>query len=159
MVIPNTLKGKALHIYGDGQQLCDWPHVGGGCHARVCFTWEVTLGEIGVAYNIIGAHNEKTKMEVVQTHCDLLDEFPPNHPYGIKIYRELIAFVSNRPGHDNRYATYASKIDSELGCVPEETFEPGRRQTVEGYRDNINWCQHVFYGSCQRESQGLGVAS
>jgi dTDP-glucose 4,6-dehydratase len=155
MVILNALEGKVQPIYVDVQQTRDWPHVEG--HARLCFTREVTEGEIGVAYNIIGDLNEKTKLEIMQTLCDLLEEFRPRSTR-YKSYRELIAFLSGRPGHDNRYAIYALKIDSELGWVPEEAVEHGRRQTVERYRDNIDWCQQILDGSYHRERLGLGEA-
>ena len=152
LVILNALEGKALPIYGNGQQIRDWLHVED--HARALYK-VVTEGKAGEAYNI-GGHNEKTNLEVVYMICDLLDEFRPNHPGNINSYRDLIAYVSDRPGHDQRYAIDASKIDRELGWMPEETLETGLRKTVEWYLDHNNWCQHVLDGSYHRERLGLG---
>ena len=151
LVILNALEGKALPIYGNGQQIRDWLHVED--HAKALYK-VVTEGKIGATYNI-GGHNEKTNLEVVHTLCDLLDEFRPKHLGSIKSYRDLITYVTDRPGHDQRYAIDATKIDRELGWVPEETFETGLRKTVEWYLDNNDWCQHVLDGSYQRQRLGV----
>jgi len=152
LVILNALEGKELPIYGDGQQIRDWLHVED--HARALYK-VVIEGRTGGTYNI-GGHNEKSNLDVVYMLCDLLDEYRSEHPNNINSYRELITYVSDRPGHDQRYAIDASKIDRELGWVPEETFETGLRKTVEWYLDNNDWCQHVLDGSYQRERLGLG---
>lgn len=148
LVILNALEEKPLPIYGDGQQIRDWLYVED--HARALYK-VVTTGEVGETYNI-GGHNEKTNLEVVQTICAILDTLKPREN-GQK-YAELITFVKDRPGHDLRYAIDASKIESELGWKPEETFESGIRKTVEWYLSNLDWCHNVQDGSYQRERLG-----
>jgi dTDP-glucose 4,6-dehydratase len=151
LMILNALEGKPLPVYGNGQQIRDWLHVED--HARALYK-VVTEGEIGETYNI-GGHNEKTNLEVVHTLCDLLDEARPNRPNSIASYKDLITYVADRPGHDQRYAIDASKIQKDLGWVPAETFETGLRKTVEWYLDNVTWCQHVQDGSYQRQRLGV----
>lgn len=154
LVILNALEGKALPVYGKGEQIRDWLFVED--HARALYT-VVSEGEIGETYNI-GGHNEKKNIEVVQTICDLLQELvPPMKDIKISHYRDLIIFVADRPGHDLRYAIDASKIESTLGWRPQETFESGILKTVKWYLDNSEWCQRVQDGSYQRER--LGIAS
>jgi len=156
LMILNALEGKALPVYGNGQQIRDWLHVED--HARALFK-VVTEGNVGETYNI-GGHNEKTNLEVVHSLCDLLDECRPEHPNGIDSYKDLITYVADRPGHDQRYAIDASKIQKDLGWVPDETFETGLRKTVQWYLDNQTWCDHVKDGSYQGERLGvLGTAS
>ena len=152
LVILNALEGKPLPIYGKGDQIRDWLYVED--HARALYK-VVTEGIVGETYNI-GGHNEKTNLEVVQTICQILDELHPiqNSTFKIQNYKELITHVSDRPGHDRRYAIDASKIERELGWVPEETFETGMRKTVQWYLDNQEWCQRVQDGSYQRERLG-----
>ena len=149
LVILNALEGKSLPIYGEGDQIRDWLHVED--HARALYK-VVTKGKLGETYNI-GGHNEKQNIEVVQTICDILQQLRPKEAH----YREQIAFVQDRPGHDRRYAIDASKIQKELGWVPEETFESGIRKTVQWYLDNLEWCQRVQDGSYQRERLGVDV--
>ncbi|WP_275099263.1 dTDP-glucose 4,6-dehydratase [Sedimenticola hydrogenitrophicus] len=151
LIILNALDGKPLPVYGDGRQIRDWLHVED--HARALYR-VVTEGRVGGTYNI-GGHNEKTNIEVVHAVCDLLDEFRPDRPDGIASYRDLITFVADRPGHDQRYAIDASRIQAELGWVPEETFESGLRKTVQWYLDNSVWCRHVQDGSYQRQRLGI----
>lgn len=153
LMILNSLEGKLLPIYGDGLQVRDWLYVED--HVRALYT-VVTEGKIGETYNI-GGHNEKTNLEVVNTLCDLLDEMRPNRPNGISSYRDLITFVVDRPGHDQRYAIDASKIENDLGWLPVETFETGLMKTVKWYLENINWCHHVLDGSYQRQRLGSHV--
>lgn len=154
LVILNALEGKALPVYGKGEQIRDWLFVED--HARALYT-VVSQGNIGETYNI-GGHNEKQNIEVVQTICDLLQELvPPNESSGVTHYRDLITFVTDRPGHDLRYAIDASKIELALGWRPQETFESGIRKTVQWYLDNREWCQRVQDGSYKRER--LGMAS
>jgi dTDP-glucose 4,6-dehydratase len=150
LMILNALEGKSLPVYGNGQQIRDWLHVED--HARALYR-VVIQGEIGETYNI-GGHNEKTNLEVVHTLCDLLDEARPNRPNSIASYKDLITYVADRPGHDQRYAIDASKIQRDLGWVPAETFETGLRKTVQWYLDNVTWCQHVQDGSYQRQRLG-----
>ena len=111
------------------------------------------MGEIGETYNI-GGHNEKTNREVVETICALLEQMAPDKPLGVTNYRDLIAFVKDRPGHDARYAIDASKIRRELGWMPEETFETGLRKTVQWYLDNTEWWERVLSGAYRLERIG-----
>ena len=149
-VILNALHGKSLPIYGDGSQIRDWLYVED--HAKALLK-VVSGGEIGETYNI-GGHNEKTNLEVVETICHLLEELAPEKPIGVNNYRDLIIFVKDRPGHDARYAIDASKIDVELGWVPEETFESGLRKTVQWYLDNREWWERVLSGAYRLERKG-----
>jgi dTDP-glucose 4,6-dehydratase len=149
-VILNAIHGKPLPIYGDGLQIRDWLYVED--HAKALIK-VVTEGEIGETYNI-GGHNEKTNLEVVEAICDLLEELAPEKSAGVKSYRDLITFVKDRPGHDARYAIDASKIERELGWVPEETFETGLRKTVQWYLDNRQWWERVLSGAYRLERLG-----
>jgi dTDP-glucose 4,6-dehydratase len=149
-VILNALHGKPLPVYGDGSQIRDWLFVED--HARALYK-VVTEGEIGETYNI-GGHNEKRNIDVVYTICELLEELVPNKAEGITHYKDLITFVKDRPGHDVRYAIDASKIERELGWVPEETFETGMRKTVEWYLNNKVWWQRVLSGDYKLDRLG-----
>ena len=149
LVILNALDGKALPIYGTGNQIRDWLFVED--HARALYQ-VVTQGTVGETYNI-GGHNEKQNIEVVKTICRILDELRPQD--NVQPYENLITFVKDRPGHDLRYAIDATKIERELGWKPQETFETGIRKTVEWYLDNLEWCRHVQDGSYQRERLGV----
>jgi len=146
LVILNALEGKPLPIYGKGDQIRDWLYVKD--HARALYK-VVTEGNVGETYNI-GGHNEKQNIEVVETICQLLNELVPQKTD----YQDQIIFVTDRPGHDLRYAIDASKIERELGWKPEETFDTGLRKTVEWYLINKTWCQNVQDGSYQRERLG-----
>jgi dTDP-glucose 4,6-dehydratase len=139
LVILNALDGKALPIYGKGDQIRDWLYVED--HARALYT-VVTQGKPGETYNI-GGHNEKQNLDVVHTICDLLDEIVPKEGS----YRDQITYVADRPGHDRRYAIDAHKIGVELGWKPEETFESGIRKTVEWYLSNQDWVNNVKSGA------------
>lgn len=143
LTILNALQGKSLPVYGNGQQIRDWLYVDD--HACALYT-VVTKGTIGETYNI-GGHNEQKNIDVVRGICSLLDELRPDHPNKIKSYNELITFVTDRPGHDVRYAIDASKIDRELGWKPKETFETGLRKTVEWYLNNKSWWQGILDGT------------
>ncbi|QDF75870.1 MULTISPECIES: dTDP-glucose 4,6-dehydratase [Shewanella] len=147
LVILNALEGKSLPVYGKGDQIRDWLYVED--HARALYK-VVTEGVIGETYNI-GGHNEKQNLEVVQTICAILDELmPKGAPYS-----EQITYVTDRPGHDRRYAIDSSKMSKELNWLPEETFETGLRKTVQWYLDNQVWSQRVQDGSYQRERLGV----
>ena len=139
LVILNALEGKALPIYGKGDQIRDWLYVED--HARALYT-VVTQGVVGETYNI-GGHNEKKNLDVVHTICDLLDEIVPKEGS----YRDQITYVTDRPGHDRRYAIDAAKISAELGWKPQETFESGIRKTVEWYLSNTQWVENVKSGA------------
>jgi len=141
-IILNAMCGKSLPIYGDGSQIRDWLYVED--HARALIK-VVTQGQIGETYNI-GGHNEKTNLEVVEAICALLEELAPEKPDAVEHYRDLITFINDRPGHDMRYAIDASKIERQLGWVPEETFETGLRKTVHWYLDNSEWWGDVLSG-------------
>ena len=152
-VILNAIHGRPLPIYGDGLQIRDWLYVED--HAKALLK-VVIEGGIGETYNI-GGHNEKTNLEVVQTICDLLEELAPKKPSEIDKYRDLITFVKDRPGHDARYAIDASKIERELGWVPEETFESGLRKTVQWYLGNTVWWERVLSGAYRMERIGADI--
>lgn len=139
-MILNALAGKALPIYGKGNQIRDWLYVEDHARALVLVA---TTASIGETYNI-GGHNEKQNIEVVHTLCELLEELHPEKPAGIAEYKELITFVKDRPGHDLRYAIDANKIAADLGWRPRETFETGLRKTLQWYLENQNWWQRVL---------------
>ncbi|MNK70099.1 dTDP-glucose 4,6-dehydratase 2 [compost metagenome] len=141
-VILNAIHGKPLPVYGDGSQIRDWLFVDD--HARALFE-VVSRGVVGETYNI-GGHNEKRNLEVVETICELLDELRPRDTE-LGSYKELITFVTDRPGHDRRYAIDAAKIQRELGWVPQETFDSGIRKTVLWYLENSQWWQNVLSGN------------
>jgi dTDP-glucose 4,6-dehydratase len=139
LVIINALAKKSLPVYGSGQQIRDWLFVED--HARALVK-VATEGAVGETYNI-GGHNEKTNLYVVESICDILQELAPIDGS----YRELITFVTDRPGHDARYAIDASKIQRELQWTPEETFETGLRKTVFWYLSNREWWERIIDGT------------
>lgn len=141
LVIHNALAGKVLPIYGDGQQIRDWLYVKDHCSAirRV-----LEAGRLGETYNV-GGWNEKPNLDVVHTLCDMLDELKPRAD-GLS-YRTQITFVTDRPGHDRRYAIDARKLEQELGWKPAETFETGIRKTVRWYLDHQDWVNNVTSGA------------
>lgn len=153
LMILNALDGKKLPIYGDGLQIRDWLYVED--HARALYL-VVKEGVVGETYNI-GGHNEKANIEVVKTICTLLEELVPNKPSGVGQYLDLITYVTDRPGHDVRYAINAAKIERELGWKPQETFESGICKTVKWYLTNQTWWSRVLDGSYTGER--LGVAN
>lgn len=141
LMIVNALAGKPLPIYGDGQQIRDWLYVRDHCSAirRV-----LDAGKVGETYNV-GGWNEKANIDIVKTVCALLDELRPRADG--KSYAEQITFVTDRPGHDRRYAIDARKLERELGWKPAETFETGIRKTVQWYLDHPEWVANVQSGS------------
>ena len=141
LMIVNAQAGKPLPVYGDGQQIRDWLYVKDHCSA---IRQVLAKGRLGETYNI-GGWNEKPNIEIVQTVCALLDELCPRTDG--KPYKEQIAYVTDRPGHDKRYAIDASKIKNELGWAPAETFETGIRKTVQWYLDHSEWVSQVQSGS------------
>jgi dTDP-glucose 4,6-dehydratase len=152
-------------VYGDGQQIRDWLYVKDHCSAIRCVLEKGRLGEV---YNV-GGWNEKANLDIVHIVCDLLDELRPIKPDSSELevvsgaalavshsplptsqlstYRSLITFVTDRPGHDRRYAIDARKIERELGWKPAETFETGIRKTVQWYLDNQGWVNNVLSGN------------
>lgn len=149
-VILNALEGKSLPVYGDGQQVRDWLYVEDHARALVKVVEE---GAVGETYNI-GGHNEKTNLSVVESICELLEEYTSEKPDGVERYSDLISFVKDRPGHDQRYAIDASKIERELGWTPLENFDSGLRKTVKWYLENKQWWQRVLDGSYRLERIG-----
>ena len=180
LMIINALAGKPLPVYGDGRQIRDWLYVKDHCSAirRV-----LEAGRVGEVYNI-GGGNEKPNIEIVHTVCDILDELKPvSGEWAVEsrkwevgsggeslplptahspltTYRSLITYVTDRPGHDRRYAIDASKIEHELGWKPAETFETGIRKTVQWYLDNQSWVINVQSGAyrtwVEKNYQGRG---
>jgi len=140
LMIVNALAGKALPVYGDGQQIRDWLYVTDHCSAirRV-----LDAGRVGETYNI-GGWNEMPNLAIVHRVCALLDELRPRAD--AKPYAAQISFVSDRPGHDRRYAIDARKIEQDLGWKPAETFETGIRKTVQWYLDHQDWVANVQSG-------------
>jgi dTDP-glucose 4,6-dehydratase len=140
LMIVNALAGKPLPVYGDGRQVRDWLYVKDHCSAirRV-----LEAGRVGETYNV-GGWNEKPNIDIVHTVCALLDELSPRTGGGS--YREQISFVTDRPGHDRRYAIDALKIERELGWKPAETFDTGIRKTVQWYLENREWVGAVQSG-------------
>ncbi len=149
LMILNALQGKKLPVYGNGMQIRDWLFVED--HARALYK-VVTEGKVGETYNI-GGHNEKANIEVVRIICGLLEELSPNKPVGVEKYEDLITYVTDRPGHDVRYAIDATKICNELGWKPQETFETGIRKTVEWYLNNQKWWSRVLDSSYKGRNQ------
>ncbi|EPY4712173.1 dTDP-glucose 4,6-dehydratase [Klebsiella pneumoniae] len=151
LIILNALEGKSLPVYGNGGQIRDWLYVED--HARALYK-VVTEGLVGETYNI-GGHNEQKNIDVVNKICELLEELVPQKPEGVSNYSDLITYVTDRPGHDMRYAIDAKKIFDELGWKPEETFDTGLRKTVLWYLNNENWWRRVKDGSYAGERLGL----
>ena len=141
LMIVNALAGKPLPVYGDGMQIRDWLYVKDHCSAirRV-----LEAGRLGEVYNV-GGWNEKANIEIVHTVCDLLDELQPRADG--QTYRGQISHVTDRPGHDRRYAIDARKLHEELGWKPAETFDTGIRQTVRWYLDHPGWVARVQSGA------------
>ena len=148
LVILNALEGKPLPVYGTGANVRDWLHVED--HARALVTI-ATQGVVGESYNV-GGWNERRNIDVVEAICDLVDEMTPSSDIGPR--RRLITFVTDRPGHDGRYAIDASKTKRELGWTPRETFETGLRKTVRWYLDNPAWWGRIRSGVYRGERLG-----
>lgn len=144
LMIANALAGKGLPVYGDGQQVRDWLYVRDHCSA-LCTVLE--RGRVGVTYNV-GGGNQRTNLEVVTTLCGLLDELVPESKFGP--HQQLVTFVTDRPGHDRRYAIDARRLEGELGWRAQESFETGLRKTVEWYLANGAWVQSVTSGAYQQ---------
>jgi len=150
LVIQKALRGESLPIYGDGGNVRDWLYVEDHCRA----IWRVLeAGRPGEVYNV-GGDSERTNLQVVDALCALLDERLPDSPH--RPHAGLKTFVTDRPGHDRRYAIDASKLQRELGWAPQESFESGLARTLDWYLDNQAWCQGVTDGSYL--GQRLGAA-
>ncbi|MFD2676481.1 dTDP-glucose 4,6-dehydratase [Camelimonas lactis] len=151
LMIINALEGKPLPVYGKGDNVRDWLYVDDHAGALI----EVaTRGRVGESYNI-GGWNERKNIDVVRAICALLDELAPDSAGGSR--ERLISWVADRPGHDQRYAIDASKIERELGWKPKETFESGLRKTVEWYLANQQWWDRVRSGGYRGERLGLSA--
>jgi dTDP-glucose 4,6-dehydratase len=144
LMIANALQGKALPVYGDGQQVRDWLYVGDHCRA---LRTVLERGRIGETYNV-GGGNQRSNLEVVKTVCALLDELVPQSKF--KPHLQLVRYVTDRPGHDRRYAIDARKLEGELGWRAQESFETGLRKTVEWYLANAAWVESVTSGAYQQ---------
>ena len=132
--ILNALHGRPIPVYGKGDQIRDWLYVED--HA-IALNLVATKGSLGETYNI-GGYNEKKNIEVVESICSILEELAPDKPKNINYYKDLISFVSDRPGHDLRYAIDASKITNDLDWRPNETFDTGLYKTVSWYLNNLS---------------------
>jgi dTDP-glucose 4,6-dehydratase len=141
LMILNACAGKPLPVYGDGQNIRDWLYVEDHCRALRSV---LSQGRVGETYNI-GGQSEKKNLEIVGAICDLLDELRPNDP--VVPHRKLVNFVTDRPGHDRRYAMDTRKIESELNWHPVETFASGMRKTARWYLENEEWVRDVTSGS------------
>jgi dTDP-glucose 4,6-dehydratase len=148
VVILKALNGDPIPVYGKGENIRDWLYVGD--HANALHT-VIAKGTIGETYNI-GGYNERTNLDLVRLLCELLDEFQPRTDG--KPYADQITFVTDRPGHDLRYAIDASKIKNELGWTPKQDHTSGFRKTVKWYLDNHSWTQQILDGSYQLERLG-----
>ena len=152
LMILNALEGKPLPVYGDGQQVRDWLYVEDHCRA---VRLVLEKGRPGEVYNI-GGDCERANLDVVRKITEIVDRLRPGLPHAPS--SSLITFVTDRPGHDRRYAIDAGKIKQELGWSPREDFDSGLERTVRWYLDNQTWCQRVTSGAYRRERLGLGPA-
>ncbi len=152
LIILNAVEGKPLPVYGDGQQIRDWLFVDDHCRAIRAVLARGTPGE---TYNI-GGGCERANLDVVKTICSIVDELRPDLPHVPS--SSLIEFVSDRPGHDRRYAIDAGKIERELGWQPREDFRSGLERTVRWYLENPTWVDRVTSGNYRRQRLGLGSA-
>ena len=146
VVILKCLRGEPIPVYGKGENIRDWLYVGDHCTA---LRTVLEKGIPGETYNI-GGNNEQTNLNLVKAICGILDELRP----GAKPYESLIAFVTDRPGHDLRYAIDPTKIRTHLGWEPQETFQTGFRKTIQWYLDNQEWWQNILDGSYQLQRLG-----
>ncbi len=153
LMILNAMEGKPLPVYGDGLNVRDWLYVEDHCEALRCV---LERGQPGEVYNI-GGDAERTNLEIVNMICDEVDRLCPDLQH--RPCRSLITFVTDRPGHDRRYAIDATKIRTTLGWVPRQGMETWMRKTVQWYLDNRHWVERVTSGAYRRERLGLGQVS
>jgi dTDP-glucose 4,6-dehydratase len=151
LTIINALQGQPLPVYGAGENVRDWLHVDDHAEALLLVAQRGALGD---SYNI-GGNNEYSNISVVRAICKLIDELAPSNSIGPR--EQLITFVTDRPGHDARYAIDAAKIARELGWKPKHSFESGLRQTVQWYLDNTIWWERVRSGVYRGERLGIAV--
>ena len=150
-MIVRALEGKTLPVYGKGENIRDWLYVED--HARALRA-VLERGQTGETYNI-GGNAEQRNIDLIKTLCALLDEMLPQSVH--RPHENLITFVTDRPGHDLRYAIDASKIERELNWRPRESFESGLRKTVRWYFDNSVWCKRALSGAYRGDRLGLGA--
>ena len=149
VIILNALRGKPIPVYGKGENIRDWLYV----EDHVSALWKViNHGDVGQTY-CIGGNNEQRNIDIVSLICDVLNEMQPNPQIGD--YKHLITFVTDRPGHDLRYAINATKIKNDLNWQPQTSFEQGMRKTVSWYLAHLNWCTTVLGGKMETERLGL----
>jgi len=159
LMILNAVEGKELPIYGDGSNVRDWLYVEDHCKGILL---ALKKGRVGQKYNI-GGRNERKNFEIVDRICEYLEEFRPAaqnealKSKGVAAYKDLKKFVADRPGHDQRYAIDADKIERELGWKPEHNFETGIKCTIQWYLENSKWAEEVQSGAYQRERLGLNI--
>ena len=153
VIIGNALAGRPLPIYGDGSNIRDWLFVEDHCEAILRV---LQAGAPGETFNV-GGNAERTNLEVVEAICAILDELVPDSPH--RPHAQLVEFVTDRPGHDRRYAIDASKISRTLGWAPRHSFEQGLRETVAWYIDNQRWCEIVTRGNYQGQRLGLAAGA
>ena len=149
LMIANCIDEKPLPIYGEGLNIRDWLFVEDHYDAIYSVLRNGTIGE---TYNI-GGNNEISNIDIVNTICSILDELKPRS--GGKSYNNLITFVTDRPGHDFRYAIDATKINNKLGWSPKETFASGIRKTIQWYLDNESWWRKIQDGTYNQERLGI----
>ncbi|NYT76167.1 dTDP-glucose 4,6-dehydratase [Alcaligenaceae bacterium] len=147
VMIAHALEGRPLSLYGDGLHERDWLYVED--HARALHT-VTSRAAPGTSWNI-GGDSGQRNIDVVRALCELLQALTPARPAGVRHYEDLIRYVDDRPGHDRRYSIDASKIHSELGWAPHETFQTGLRKTVKWYLANRDWCEHRLNFTAQKE--------
>lgn len=152
LIILNALEEKSLPVYGDGSNVRDWLYVND--HARALYMI-LTAGRCGLTYNV-GGRNERRNIDVVTSICDLVDRYAPN---GSRGRRDLIRFVTDRPGHDARYAIDATRLETELGWRAQETFDTGLEKTVRWYMDNQDWWRPIRDSKYSGERLGLNAAA
>lgn len=147
LTIINLLNGKEIPVYGNGLQIRDWLYVED--HAKALIK-VLLFGDVGSTYNI-GGNNEMKNIEVVETICNILSELIDDKPNGVTDFKDLITFVNDRPGHDQRYAIDSSKIMKELNWAPEEDFTSGLNKTVKWYLNNNSWWERIINGNYKRK--------
>ena len=151
LMIDKAVNGEALPVYGDGKNVRDWLYVEDHCRA---IETVIAKGQLGEVYNV-GGNEERQNIEIVEVLCDHLDEIMPL----AHNRRELITYVTDRPGHDRRYAIDSSKLQNELAWQPQETFESGIKKTIQWYLDNQAWVDRVKDGSYQGQRLGQETAA
>lgn len=161
VVILSAISGRSIPVYGKGENIRDWLYVED--HVRALYR-VLTEGKSGETYNV-GGNNERTNIDLVRKLCGILDRHIPlqdnsrltdEQKTNLNCYADLITFVTDRPGHDLRYAIDATKIENEIGWTPEEDFESGFEKTVKWYLNNLAWCENILSGEYQLQRQGLG---